>query len=100
MAVFFKFCIAHQSQRTSWLLFSQVKIKLTERERSEATCCRTAFTFSGKGVREAPPTCHEEKESSHVLGQAFLPEEADRGHNAATEQDSHSHAQEASSDPS
>ena len=55
--------------------------------------------FLGKVSEGLHLTCHEEKESSHVLGQAFLPEEADRGHNAATEQDSHSHAQEASSDP-
>lgn len=41
-------------------------------------------------------TCHEEQESSHVLGQAFFPEEADGGHDAATQQDSHRHAQEAS----
>lgn len=41
-------------------------------------------------------TCHEEQESSHVLGQAFFPEEADSGHDAATQQDSHRHAQEAS----
>lgn len=31
-----------------------------------------------------------------MLGQAFLPEETDRGHNAAAEQDGYSHAQEAS----
>lgn len=31
-------------------------------------------------------------------GEALLPEEADRRHNAAAEQDGHSHAQEASSD--
>lgn len=35
-----------------------------------------------------------------MLGQALLPEETDRGHDAATEQDSHSHAQEAGSDSS
>ena len=35
-----------------------------------------------------------------MLGQAFLPEETDRGHNAATEQHSHRHAQEASGDSS
>lgn len=40
------------------------------------------------------------KRSPATLGQAFLPEEADCGHNAATKQDSHSHAQEASSDSS
>lgn len=62
--------------------------------------CREAFAFAGRGVRGVPRTCHEEKESGHMLGQAFLPEEADHGHNAATEQDGHSHAQEASSDSS
>lgn len=45
-------------------------------------------------------SCHEEKESGHVLGQALLPEEADGGHNAAAEQDGDSHAQEAGSDSS
>jgi len=35
-----------------------------------------------------------------MLGQAFLPEETDCGHDAATEQDGHRHAQEAGGDSS
>jgi hypothetical protein len=35
-----------------------------------------------------------------MLSQTLLPEEADRSHDAATQQDSHSHAQEASGDSS
>ena len=61
---------------------------------------RAAFPIARRGVRDVPHTCHEEEESGHVLSQAFLPEEADRGYDAATEQDGHSHAQEASSDSS
>lgn len=51
----------------------------------------------GNGAKDP---CHEEQEAGHVLGQALLPEEADRGHDAATEQDGHGHAQEAGSDSS
>lgn len=35
-----------------------------------------------------------------MLGQAFLPEEADSSHDAAAEQDRHRHAQEAGGDSS
>ena len=35
-----------------------------------------------------------------MLGQAFLPEETDCGHNAAAEKDGYGHAEEASSDSS
>lgn len=46
-----------------------------------------------------PHTCHEEEQPPHMLRETLLPEEADGGHDAATEQHSHGHAQEAGGDP-
>lgn len=46
-----------------------------------------------------PHTCHEEEQPPNMLRETLLPEKADSGHDAATEQHSHGHAQEAGGDP-
>lgn len=74
--------------------------KVSEEETQAASCLQSSLGFGWEGRWRGARTCHEEQEASHVLGQAFLPEETDHGHNAATEQHSHRHAQEARSDSS
>lgn len=98
---FFKFCITHQCQTNllrATFLTSEHRINEEITKGSQRLPGQPHF---GRERRlRGSRTCHEEQEAGHVLGQALLPEEADRGHDAATEQDSHGHAQEAGGDSS
>lgn len=94
--VFFTFSITHQTQ---WPLAAFLT-GANKISRAKLATGRAAFPSAQRGVWGVQRTCHEEKESGHVLGQAFLPEETDRGHDAAAEQHGHRHAQEASRDSS
>lgn len=58
-----------------------------------SVCCSAWLPQQG-----VPPTCHEEEQAGDVLRQTLLPEEADRRHDAAAQQDGGRHAQEACRD--
>lgn len=80
----------------SWKCFARVSGSLTVYRGVRAV---SVWSEQETGPATFSPTCHEEEQAGHVLGEALLPEEADSGHDAAAQQDSSRHPQEASSDP-